>query len=349
MVKEVYDVLILGAGPAGLTAAIYAGRYNMKTLVVARSFGGTANLAGEIENWPGFDGSGVELMKNIKNQAERFGAEFLEGDVEKVERLASRKGSPSVEKFSSAGKVQHSAGGLAEFKLTVGGKVVYGRSLIVALGTEHRQLNIPGEKEFLGKGVSYCATCDGNFFKGKVVAVIGGADSAAKAALYLSEICKKVYVVYRKHEMRCEPISLKRINGKKNIEVVYNSIPTEIIGGTVVEGVRILIEDSGGSTTKLLGGSDSKNQGGSVSSEETLKVDGVFIEAGATPAVEVLKSLKLKVEKGYVVTGKNGRTSVDGVFAAGDVTNNYLKQVVTAAGEGAVAAKGAHEFLLGKN
>ena len=326
MKKVIYDLLILGAGPAGLTAAIYAGRYNMKALVVAKSIGGTTNLAGEIENWPGFVGSGIELMKSFKEQASAFGAHFLEGDIEKVEKFASRKSSPSVEKFSSAGKVQPSAGGLAAFKLTVDDKVVYGRSLIVALGTEHRQLNIPGEKEFLGKGVSYCATCDGNFFRGKRVAVIGGANSAAKAALYLSDICEKVYVVYRKHEMRCEPIVLERIKERDNIDVVYRSVPTEIVGSNKVESLKI----------------DSEGK------ESVLDVDGVFIEVGATPATEVVKNLGLKVEGGYVVTGKDGRTSVDGVFAAGDVTDNFLKQVVTAAGEGAVAAKGVHEYLMGK-
>ena len=326
MKKVIYDLLILGAGPAGLTAAIYAGRYNMKALVVAKSIGGTTNLAGEIENWPGFVGSGIELMKSFKEQASAFGAHFLEGDIEKVEEFASRKSSPSVEKFSSAGKVQPSAGGLAAFKLTVDDKVVYGRSLIVALGTEHRQLNIPGEKEFLGKGVSYCATCDGNFFRGKRVAVIGGANSAAKAALYLSDICEKVYVVYRKHEMRCEPIVLERIKERDNIDVVYRSVPTEIVGSNKVESLKI----------------DSEGK------ESVLDVDGVFIEVGATPATEVVKNLGLKVEGGYVVTGKDGRTSVDGVFAAGDVTDNFLKQVVTAAGEGAVAAKGVHEYLMGK-
>ena len=326
MKKVIYDLLILGAGPAGLTAAIYAGRYNMKALVVAKSIGGTTNLAGEIENWPGFVGSGIELMKSFKEQASAFGAHFLEGDIEKVEEFASRKSSPSVEKFSSAGKVQPSAGGLAAFKLTVDDKVVYGRSLIVALGTEHRQLNIPGEKEFLGKGVSYCATCDGNFFRGKRVAVIGGANSAAKAALYLSDICEKVYVVYRKHEMRCEPIVLERIKERDNIDVVYRSVPTEIVGSNKVESLKI----------------DSEGK------ESVLDVDGVFIEVGATPATEVVKNLGLKVEGGYVVTGKDGRTSVDGVFAAGDVTDNFLKQVVTAAGEGAVAAKGVYEYLMGK-
>ncbi len=298
--EEVYDILILGAGPAGLTAAIYTGRYNMKTLVVAASFGGTANLAGEVENWPGFLGSGMELMKNIKNQAEKFGAEFLETDFEKVEK---------------DGDI---------FILHYGDKTVKGKSLIITLGTEHRQLNIPGEKEFLGKGVSYCATCDGNFFKDKIVAVIGGADSAAKAALYLADICKKVYIIYRKNEMRCEPISLTAIEKNDKISIIYNATPVEILGENVVKQIKI------------------KDEKG----ERSIDVDGVFIEAGAVPATEILKDLELKMEKGYVVTGKDCKTNIDGVFAAGDVTNSVMRQMITAAGEGAVAAKGAHEFLM---
>jgi len=299
--EELYDVLILGGGPAGLTAAIYCGRYNLKTLVVAGSFGGTANLAGEVENWPGFVGSGQEIMRKVKEQGEKFGAEFLESDFEKVER---------------DGK---------EFVLHYGDKVVRGRSLIVALGTEHRQLNIPGEKEFLGKGVSYCATCDGNFFRGKKVAVIGGADSAAKAALYLADICESVSVVYRKHEMRCEPVSLEKIKEKSNIKIIYHSNPVEVIGDGVVKGLKILTEDKG---------------------ESVLDVDGIFIEAGAVAATEVLKELDLKMDRGYIVVGRDMKSSVDGVFAAGDVTDSVMRQMVTAAGEGAVAAKGVHEFLM---
>ena len=310
MVKGVYDLLVLGGGPAGLTAAIYAERYNMKTLVIAKSIGGTANLAGEIENWPGYVGSGMELMKAVRSQAEKFGAKFLEEEVMTVEK------------------------GADGFVLNLDNKKIRGKSLIVALGTEHRQLNIPGEKEFLGKGVSYCATCDGNFFKGKTVAVIGGADSAAKAAIYLSNICKKVYIIYRKHEMRCEPIALSKICGTKNIEIHYFSNPVEILGEGVVTGLKIR-----------------KSEVGSRKSEDKeifLDVDGVFIEVGATPAVEVVKNLGLKVEKNYIVTGRDAKTNVEGVFAAGDVTNNSLKQIVTAAGEGAIAAKMAHEFLMGK-
>jgi len=202
-----------------------------------------------------------------------------------------------------------------------------GKSLIVALGTENRKLDIPGEEKFLGKGVSYCATCDGNFFRNKKVVVIGGADSAAKAALYLSEICESVVVVYRKHEMRCEPISLTKIKEKENIDIIYNSNPVEILGENVVKKLKI---------------SDEKNK------EKVLDVDGVFIETGAVAATEVIKNIGLKIEGGYILTGKDCKTNIDGIFAAGDVTNSAMKQMITSAGEGAIAAKGVHEFLLKK-
>ena len=301
---NIYDVVILGAGPAGMTAAIYTCRYNLKTLVVGKSIGGTANLAGEVENYPGFVGGGAELMGAIREQAEKLGAEFLEEEVKSVDKRDEG------------------------FRVVVGDINIIGKSVIMALGTEHRQLNIPGEKEFLGKGVSYCATCDGNFFRGKNVAVIGGADSAAKAAIYLSDICEKVYVVYRKHEMRCEPISLSKIRGAGNIEIIYHSTPTGVIGSEKVEGLKIMTDDDG-------------------KSESVLDVDGVFIEVGAAPAIEIVKNLGLEMNGDYIVTDKGAKTNVDGVFAAGDVTNNFLKQIVTAAGEGAVAAKGVHEFLMG--
>ena len=304
---ESYDVLILGGGPAGLTAAIYSQRYGLKSIVVAKSIGGTANLAGDIENWPGRTGPGLDLMKQVRSQAEGFGAKFLEGGVERVEKDA--KG----------------------FVLHLEGHEIHGKTLIIALGTENRRLDIPGEKEFLGKGVSYCATCDGNFFRGKDVAVVGGADSAAKAALFLSTICKKVTVIYRKHEMRCEPISLTKICRAPNIEILYYAQPTEIMGDKKVQKIKIIHEEKEGKQV-----------------EKIIPVDGVFIEIGATPGQEVVKALNLELDKEYIVTDKSARTNVEGVFAAGDVTNNKLKQVVTAAAEGAIAAKGAHEWLMGK-
>jgi thioredoxin reductase (NADPH) len=306
MVKK-YDLVILGGGPAGLTAAIYAGRYNMKTLVIAKSIGGTANLAGELENWPGYNGPGIELMNKFRDQVDSFGAEFLEVEIKSVEK--------KDDNF---------------FVETYDGKIE-AKSLIVALGTEHRQLDIPGEKKFLGKGVSYCATCDGNFFKGKDVAVIGGANAAAKAALYLSKICNKVYIVYRRHEMRCEPISLSKICGTENIEIHYYSNPVEIIGDSVVRDLKIITDWPDKDST-----------------EHVIPVSGVFIEAGATPAVKVIKKLGLEVEKDYIVVDRNMKTNVEGVFAAGDVTNGLFKQITTAAGEGAIAAKMAHEFLMSK-
>jgi thioredoxin reductase (NADPH) len=307
---EHYDVLILGAGPAGLTAAIYTGRYNLSTAVIAKSIGGTANLAGKIENWPGYTGSGKDLMNKFSAQAKKFGAKFLEAGVEKVEK-------------DSDGFVLH-----------LNGKEIHGKTLIIALGTENRKLEIPGEKELVGKGVSYCATCDGMFFKGKNVAVVGGADSAAKAALFLGGICKKVYVIYRREEMRCEPISLVKLKNMKNIEILYHSLPTKVLGKQKVDGLEIVTNP---------GECPEEKEG--CKEKRSLDVDGVFMEIGATAVVDVVAPLGLKVENSYVETNSNGMTNIKGCYAAGDVSNNNLKQVVTAAGEGAIAAKGVWDYL----
>jgi thioredoxin reductase len=193
----------------------------------------------------------------------------------------------------------------------------------LALGTETRKLDVPGETEYLGKGVSYCATCDGMFFKDKKVAVVGGADSAAKAALYLADICEKVTIVYRRAEMRCEPISLKKIQEKENIEIVYHSVPKEIRGEGLVNEFVVDVEGV----------------------EKVLEVDGVFVEIGATPIVDVVNCLGLELEKDYIITDKQMKTNVSGVFGAGDNTNNKFKQIVVAAGEGALAAKSAYDYL----
>ncbi len=300
---ESYDLVILGGGPAGLTAAIYASRYHLSVLIVAKSFGGTANLAGHIENWPGFLGSGAELMAKMKEQAESFGTNFIEADMKSVEK--TKEG----------------------FKILIEEKEISAKTIILALGTENRKLNVPGEKEFLGKGVSYCATCDGMFFKNKTVAVVGGADSAAKAALYLSEITKKVYILYRKHEMRCEPISLKKLCEKENVEIIYQSIPTEIIGDKFVKSLKY---------TQTVGEKEV---------EKTIDINGIFIEIGSTPMTELTKALALEMDQMYIKTDKQMKTNVDGVFAAGDNTNNKFKQMIVAAGEGAVAAKSAYDFL----
>jgi thioredoxin reductase (NADPH) len=305
MVKGVYDLVVLGTGPAGMAAAIYAGRYDLKTLVIGKEVGGMTNLAGEIENYPGFIGSGIDLMKKFEEQAKMFGAEFLNGNIDKLEK--SKEG----------------------FRVEVGGKEYAAKAVISGLGSEHRKLGIPGEDEFLGKGVSYCATCDGNFFRGKTVAVVGGSDSAAKAAIYLSSICKKVYVSYRKERMRAEPINLAKVEEAKNIEIVYNTKPVEIVGEAKVSGLKLEATDGG--------------------ENKVLDVDGVFIEIGSTPITQIVEGLGVELEKGYIKVDKEGRTNVAGLFAAGDGTNNPFKQAITAAADGSLAAKAAYNFVkLGK-
>ena len=300
---EHYDVLILGGGPAGLTAALYAGRYNLSTALIAKSIGGTAVLAGEIENWPGFSGSGSELIQKFKEHSEKFGARFLESEIQ--------------------GVIRDNNG----FVLEVDGKVIHGRTLILALGAEHKRLHIPGEKEFTGKGVSYCTTCDGIFFKNKTVAVIGGANAAAKSAEFLSDIAKEVYIIVRKNEMGCEPIIFKQLKEKNNITIYYNSEATKIEGTNTVRTLYISQENGKKKNIKL-------------------HLDGIFIAIGATPVNDIIKSLKISLnQKEQIVTDKAAKTNVPGVFAAGDGTDNHLKQVVTAAAEGAIAAKSAYDYL----
>ena len=295
-----YDLVILGGGPAGMTAAIYAGRYNLKVAVVSDNFGGTANLAGEVENWPGVISSGVEIMKNIKEQAEKFGAELLTKNISSVKKDGNM------------------------FVLKSEDEEIRAKALIVALGTQHRKLGVPGEGEFLGKGVTYCATCDGNFFRNKIVAVVGGGRSATKAALYLSEICEKVYLIHRRDNLKCEPIECERIGAKENIETIYNANVKEIIGENIVNKIKVLQNDE----------------------EREININGVFIEIGSNPSTESLNELGLNIENGYIVTDKETRTNIEGVFAAGDITNASVKQMINAAGEGAVAAINAYDYLM---
>ncbi|VVB79324.1 Coenzyme A disulfide reductase [uncultured archaeon] len=297
-----YDVLILGAGMAGLTAGLYAARYNLKTIIVSKDIGGTGNIAGHVENWPGFDGAGIDLMKKVIEQVKKLGVDFLQGETVRVEK----------DKIG--------------FFVEVGGEVVHGKSLIVALGMQHRKLNIPGEKEFLGKGVSYCATCDGMFFKNKIVAIVGGGDSASRAANYLSTLTKKVYLIHRGEEFKFSPMCLERVKEKKNVESILNSIITEIKGDKKVS--KILVSSIDGKSKK------------------EIDVDGVFIEIGAVPVLEVVKPLGLALDQGgFIITDKNSKTNVEGVFAAGDATNSSLKQLSVSAGEGAIAAKEAYDYL----
>lgn len=300
--ETIYDTIILGGGAAGFSASIYTARYNLKTLVIAKEIGGTTNLAHEIENWPGFIGSGIELMNNFKEHSEKLGVEIVQTEI------------VSIEKEDNLFIIKDSS------------KSYVGKTIIITLGSEHRKLNIPGEEEFLGKGVSYCATCDGTFFRNKEVMVIGGANSAASAALYLSTMAKKVYISYRKEKMRCEPISLEKLKKRENVEFIYNSIPLKILGDSKTNKIKLSMVKS--------------------NEENEIEIDGVFIEIGSTPLTKLVEELGIKINlEGYIEVDREMRTSLGGVFAAGDITNNVFKQVVTAAGDGAIAAKSAYEYL----
>jgi thioredoxin reductase (NADPH) len=303
-----YDVVILGAGPGGLGAAVYCARYNLKTLVIGKLIGGYAAEAHLVENYLGFKSiSGIELCQKFKEHAEGLGAKILLGaDVVSVKRT---KGT---------------------FEVTSGENKKYAcKAIVVALGTQRRKLECPNEDKFLGKGVSYCASCDAPFFKDKVVGVVGGSDAAGTIALMLSEHAKKVYIIYRKEELRAEPITKKRIDENKKIEIIYKTNVKELKGSNRLESV---ILDKEGRTNEL-------------------KIDGLFIEIGSVPSTVILKELGVEVtEEGYIKVKEDMSTSCPGVFAAGDITtaSNGFRQIITAAAEGAVAANSIFKYIKQK-
>ncbi len=299
-----YDVIIIGAGPAGLTAAIYTGRAKLKTLILESNIpGGNAGITDMIENYPGFPQgiNGGELMALFLEQAENFGAELV---YDEVRGITSSDGIQTV--ITSQGQYQ-------------------GRALIIAAGARRRELEVAGEKEYTGKGVSYCATCDGLFFQKSPVAVIGGGDSAIKEALYLSDIASKVYLVHRREGFRANETSLDKMLKDARIELKLNKIVKRIQGDNTMMKNLVLYDVKTGQ-------------------EENLEVEGVFVSIGMIPASEFFTDL-LDLSNGYIVTDENMMTSIPGIFAAGDVRFKKLRQVSTAVGDGAMAAAAVTEFL----
>jgi len=304
-----YDILIIGAGPAGLTAGLYSARSGLKTGIVSKDIGGTSNSILMIENWPGYSGSGAELMKKFYEQVKKYDVNFIIDEVSSIENGKFDK--EKDKEFIVKTKKQ-------EFSC---------KSLIIATGTERKKLKIPGEVEFLGKGVSYCATCDSFFFKGKDVAVIGGSDCATTSALALSDIAKKVYLIYRGEKLKCENINEERLKKKKNVDIFYNSFPLGILGKEKVEGIDVMSQGK----------------------KKKIKVDGIFIEVGSAPLAEFTKNINLKMDdEKFIHVDENMKTSVDGIYAAGDVASGKLKQVVVSSAQGAIAAKAAYDWLSGK-
>ncbi|MCX7696518.1 MAG: thioredoxin-disulfide reductase [Bacteroidales bacterium] len=303
--------VIIGSGPAGLTAAIYAARAGLEPLVYEGiEPGGQLTTTTEVENFPGYpDGvTGPVLMEDIKKQALRFGTEIRYGSIEQVNFLSK----PFVLIDDEGRKIE---------ALTV----------IIATGASAKWLGIPGEKEYSGFGVSACATCDGYFYRGKTVAVVGGGDTAAEEATYLAKLAHKVYLIHRRDQLRASKAMQQKVFNTPNIEIIWNAIPKEIVGETrgfakAVSGIIITDKNT--------------------NEEKTIPVDGVFIAIGHKPNTDIFKGQLELDEQGYIITqGKSTRTSIPGVFAAGDVQDPIYRQAVTAAGSGCMAALDAERYL----
>ncbi len=298
-----YDVIIVGAGPAGLTAAIYTSRRNMKTLILSKGLSDQVSETPHIENYPGFEKiEGYKLIKKMEDQVRDFKVEII---FEEVVKITPKKDSFFVETVK---------------------KNYEGKAIILAFGKIARTLCIPGEAEFTGRGISYCATCDAPLFKNKTVAIIGGGNAALDAALLLSKIAKKVYLIHRRNEFRGFETEVEKIEKKENVECVLNYVAIEFKGDKIIKSV--IVENN-----------ETKKR-------RELKVDGVFIEIGSEVKTDFVKGL-VKLENNYVVINSDCQTSHPGVFAAGDVTNTPFKQIIVAAGEGAKAGLSSYNYLHG--
>ncbi|MDD5193818.1 MAG: FAD-dependent oxidoreductase [Candidatus Nanoarchaeia archaeon] len=296
---EKYDLIIIGAGPAGLSAAVYAARYKLNTLILSKSMGGMAAVAHKVCNFPSYtEIKGFDLMQKCLKQVEELKVPIIYDEVLKIEKDKKN------------------------FSVFTEKKKYNCKKIIFAGGCERIRLKVNGEGKFLGRGVSYCATCDAAFFKNKIVCVVGGSDAALTAALLLSEYASKVYIIYRKEKFfRSEPAWIELVEKEKKIETIFNEEVIEIIGKDSVEEVKL-------------------------KSGKLLKTQGIFIEIGSVPETESLNSLNVKkTENGYILTDKTQKTNIDGLYAAGDVIDSQLKQIVTAASQGAIAAYSVYQDI----
>jgi thioredoxin reductase (NADPH) len=303
--QEIYDLIIIGAGPAGLSASIYASRYKLNHLLLGTMIGGQVSEIRNLENWPGdISVSGFDLLSRFVEHAKSLGV------------------TPQNESVVSVKKNDDGS-----FEVVTGKDTHKTRAVIMAMGTEYRKMNIPGEKELTGKGVSYCATCDAMFFRDKVVSVIGGGNSAVTAALGLSDFASKVYLIYRGDRFPAEPIWLEKLANNPKIEAIKNTNIIEIKGEQKVE--KVILDKAHNDKTYL-------------------ETDGVFVEIGSDPGVELARTLGVEIdEQGYIKVNADMSTNIFGIFAAGDITtgSNKFRQIITASAEGAVAANGAYKML----
>jgi thioredoxin reductase (NADPH) len=302
--EKIYDVIIAGAGPAGMTAAVYTSRANLSTLMLERGIpGGQMANTEEVENYPGYDHIlGPDLSTKMFEHAKKFGAEYAYGDIKEV----------------IDGK---------EYKTVVAGSKQYkARSIIISAGAEYKKIGVPGEKELGGRGVSYCAVCDGAFFKGKELVVVGGGDSAVEEGVYLTRFASKVTIVHRRSELRAQKILQDRAFANEKIDFIWNHTVKEINDKDGKVGSVTLVSTETGE-------------------EQDFKADGIFIYIGMVPLSKPFESLGITNENGYIETNDRMETRVPGIYAAGDIREKTLRQIVTATGDGSIAAQSAQHYV----
>ena len=298
-----YDIIIVGAGPAGMTAAIYAAQARKKILILEKSvYGGQIVTADKVKNYPGFEEiSGYEYATKLYNQVKTFNPDF---------------------KFEEVIEIKNNN----DFKEVITNKNSYrGKSIIIATGSKNRKLGLPNEDKLIGKGVSYCSTCDGMFFKDKIVAITGGGNNAIDDAVYLSDIVKKVYLIYRQKDFKIDSINLDKLKEKDNVEFILNSNITELIGNEKLESIVVKDNDTNKETNVI--------------------VDGIFIAIGHIPVSSMCKNLVKTNELGYIIANENCNTNIEGIFAAGDIRIKPVRQLTTACSDGTVAALTACKYL----
>jgi len=304
-----YDMIIVGAGPAGLSAAIYAKRAALDALVIEKNplCGGQVMNTYEVDNYLGLPGiGGFEMAERFRGHADGLNCEFVEAEVTEI--MKNDESEPFFTVKTDQGEFESS-------------------TILIATGASHAKLGIPGEMEFAGMGVSYCATCDGAFFRGRTVAVVGGGDVAVEDAIFLARGCEKVYLIHRRDELRAAAILKESLKKLTNVEIIWNSVVEKINGEEQVENISV------------------KN----INNNEinTINVAGVFIAVGLVPNSVVFKDVVPLNEKGYVIADENGITEMQGIFAAGDVRTKKLRQIITAVADGAVAVTSIQQYLLG--
>ncbi len=309
-----YDLIIIGSGPAGLSAAVYAKRAGLNMLIIEKNpvSGGQIIDTYEVDNYLGIPGvNGFDLAMKFREHADKLGAEFADGTVTKVEVIdkGSDTKAPVYKVVTDAGEYET-------------------HTVILATGAHHSKLGVPGEEEYTGKGVSYCATCDGAFYKGKVTAVNGGGDVAVEDAIFLSRFCSKVYLIHRRDELRATRILQDELFGLPNVEIIWDSVVKEINGEDKVNSVHI--------------------ENVKTKEEKDVTIDGIFVAIGIHPSTDLFADLIECDEKGYVVAAEDGATSMPGIFVAGDSRKKRLRQIVTAVADGANAVTSVQDFLVGK-